>query len=75
MRPTRKRRIEMSDLAKARDEFFATEKGEELCRGNANGQYLRNRLLVAFYAGWDYCKKNHEAGKIIRKGKPCQEKS
>ena len=57
-RPTKKRRIERSALANARDMFFATEKAGELCDGNTHGQYLKNRLIVAFYAGWDYCKKN-----------------
>lgn len=39
-------------LAKARDEFFESEKGRSICDGTAQGQYLRNRLELAFIAGW-----------------------
>jgi hypothetical protein len=40
-----------SPLAKARDEFFASEEGARLCAGSATGLYLKNRLEVAFLAG------------------------
>lgn len=39
-------------LAKARDEFFASLSGS-LLTGAPLGKYLRNRLEVAFIAGWD----------------------
>ena len=42
-----------SPLAKARDFFFWTREGEELCAGKAEGQYLKNRLERAFIAGWN----------------------
>lgn len=50
-------RPKKSSLAKARDMFFWTKRGEKLCEGTATGQYLKNRLEDAFVAGWDACKK------------------
>lgn len=40
-----------SALAKARDEWFGSEEGKKVCEGTAEGQYLRNRLELAFLAG------------------------
>lgn len=40
-----------SALAKARDEWFVSEDGKECCNGQTSGQYLRNRLERAFFAG------------------------
>jgi hypothetical protein len=40
-----------SELAKARDEWFESDEGQRCCEGGANGQYLRNRLEIAFLAG------------------------
>ena len=38
-------------ITKAREKFFAGI--PELLEGSACGQYLRNRLMLAFSAGWD----------------------
>ncbi len=38
-------------IAKARDEFF--HKNPHLLKGGAGGQFLKNRLEIAFIAGWD----------------------
>lgn len=42
-----------SPLARARDKWLASEKGKKCCEGNTQGQYLRNRLELAFIAGWN----------------------
>jgi hypothetical protein len=47
-----------SALAKARDVFLESEHGWDLCDNRnlpptPHSQYLRNRLEVAFIAGWD----------------------
>lgn len=42
-----------SPLAVARDEWLASEEGRTCCDGTAHGQYLENRLVMAFIAGWD----------------------
>lgn len=38
-------------LAIARDVWFSSEEGRRLTEGTASGQYLRNRLEMALYAG------------------------
>jgi len=38
-------------LAKTRDIWFESEEGKKSCEGTAEGQYLRNRLELAFLAG------------------------
>jgi len=47
---------EMKDLrnalAKARDEWLESDRGLQCASGGATGQYLRNRLEMAFIAGW-----------------------
>lgn len=43
---------EAARLAAARDAFFASNSGTFLS-GAPEGRYLRNRLEVAFIAGWD----------------------
>jgi len=45
-----------SELAKARDKWLEGE-GKTCCEGQAEGQYLKNRLELAFIAGWDACNK------------------
>lgn len=40
-----------STLAKTRDVWFESDEGEKACEGTAEGQYLRNRLELAFLAG------------------------
>lgn len=37
--------------------FYRTQRGLKLCEGEASGQYLRNRLELAFKAGWEACEK------------------
>ncbi len=39
------------DLAKARDEWLASDEGKRCCDGCTDGQYLENRLKLAFIAG------------------------
>ena len=40
-----------SPLAKGRDGFMLSQRGEELCAGATSGQYLRNRIEAAWLAG------------------------
>lgn len=40
-----------SELAKARDKWFAGDDGRECCKGQTSGIYLQNRLERAFLAG------------------------
>jgi len=40
-----------SDLAKARDEWLASDEGQRCCTGSADGLFLRNRVECAFLAG------------------------
>lgn len=49
-----------SSLAKARDEWLASSEGYKCSHGTATGQYLSNRLIRAFIAGWDACKKQEK---------------
>ena len=42
-----------SPLAKARDRWLLSKEGTRAQHGYANGQYLANRLVEAFIAGWD----------------------
>ncbi|HAL45523.1 MAG TPA: hypothetical protein DCP47_06375 [Phycisphaerales bacterium] len=49
---TIKPRIKICKLAKARNKFF--EENPKLLEGSASGQYLKNRLEVAFISGWNY---------------------
>lgn len=41
--------------AKARDDFF--ERNASLLKSTTSGVYLRNRLVLAFIAGWDAAKR------------------
>jgi len=43
-----------SELAKARDKWFESEDGKKCSEGQASGQYLRNRLEMAFLAGYNF---------------------
>ena len=49
-------RIKIHPEAKDIDKFFGSKRGEQLCKGTAEGVYLRNRLELAFKAGWESCK-------------------
>ena len=40
-----------SPLAKARDEWLNSEEGKRCCEGTTEGQWLQNRLVLAFLAG------------------------
>lgn len=40
-----------SPMAKARDAWFDSDEGKQCCAGIASGQYLKNRLEIAFFAG------------------------
>ena len=51
-----------SSLAKARDAWLKSKEGKTCCQGQASGQYLRNRLVEAFIAGWDTCKLKQKGG-------------
>jgi len=48
-----------SPLAKARDKWLASFEGEKCCEDMPRpyGQYLINRLKLAFIAGWYACEK------------------
>lgn len=39
------------EMAKQRDLWFSSEEGGRCVKGDAEGQYLRNRLELAFLAG------------------------
>ena len=43
-----------SSLAKARDEWLNSEEGKKCREGTTSGQYLQNRLVLAFLAGANY---------------------
>lgn len=49
------------EIAKARDEWIASEDGRGCTKGNAYGKYLEARLERAFLAGWEAARK--EMGK------------
>lgn len=42
-----------NDLAKARDAWLESSEGRICCSGYPGGEYLRNRLVAAFIAGWN----------------------
>lgn len=42
-----------SDSAKARDTWLESDEGKKCCENIAGGQYLKNRLELAFLAGRD----------------------
>jgi len=44
-----------SDLARARDEWLASDEGVKCCRGGTQGRFLKNRIECAFVAGWNFC--------------------
>lgn len=50
-----------SKLAKARDKWLQSDDGKECSIGEANGQYLHNRIERAFIAGWDASEKSLQA--------------
>jgi hypothetical protein len=41
-----------SPIAKARDAWLESPEGKRCSEGRAEGQYLENRLVTAFIAGW-----------------------
>jgi len=49
-----------SKLAKARDEWLLSDEGKRCCFGTATGQYLQNRLELAFLAGANFSIKRIE---------------
>ena len=51
-----------SKLAKARDKWLQSDDGKECSIGEANGQYLHNRIERAFIAGWDACEQALKKG-------------
>jgi hypothetical protein len=51
--PCRVRQDNRAPIARARDNFLASEEGVRLQSGATSGQYLRNRLEAAFVAGWN----------------------
>lgn len=46
-----------SPLVKARDEWLASREGVKCCAGTAKGEYLKNRLVLAFLAGTKWAEK------------------
>lgn len=54
-----------SPLAVSRDEWMQSIKGTRCAEGTAGGQYLRNRLEMAFIAGWNAAV-NAKSLKIVR---------
>jgi hypothetical protein len=42
-----------SPVARMRDAWFETTEGKEACEGDASGQYLRNRLEMAYLSGYN----------------------
>jgi hypothetical protein len=49
-----------NDKAKARDAFLESEEGLRLCEGTAIGEYLRNRIELAWCEGWEAAKADTE---------------
>lgn len=47
-----KREIDGRVLAKHIDEWLASEEGQKCADGTVSGQYLRNRLWSAYWAGY-----------------------
>lgn len=43
-----------SPLAKAKDKWILSDDGIKCCHGTATGQYLHNRVVMAFIAGADF---------------------
>ena len=43
----------ITEFSLARDVFFSGEVGGRCLAGPADGEFLRNRLEMAFAAGWD----------------------
>jgi len=46
-----------SPLAKAIDKYLSSDKARKSLEGVTQGKYLRNRIELAFIAGWDACVK------------------
>ena len=46
-----------SKLAKARDKWLLSDEGKRCCSDTAQGQYLQNRLELAFIAGANFSTK------------------
>jgi len=44
-----------SNLARARDEWLASDEGVRCCRGSTQGRFLKNRIELAFVSGWNFC--------------------
>ncbi len=41
-----------NNIAKARDKFLQSKDGKKCLQGETGGQYLENRIVSAFLAGW-----------------------
>jgi len=49
-----------SPLAKDRDDWLESQEGAQCCRGITQGEFLRNRLVLAFLAGVKWGQKHPE---------------
>lgn len=57
-----------SELAKARDKWLNGEEGKRCCEGTPTGQYLQNRLELAFLAGAKFTEERIEnENKLLKK--------
>lgn len=45
-------KIRKTAFARALEDWFQSEEGRRCVQGSAHGQYLENRLMRAFAAGW-----------------------
>jgi hypothetical protein len=45
-------------IARARDAWLNSREGQRCQDGEPRAEYLRNRLELAFLAGWDACKRD-----------------
>ncbi len=43
-----------SPVVKARDAFLESKGGQDCCKGTASGEYLKNRIVIAFLAGMNW---------------------
>ena len=50
-----------SNLARVWDEWLESGEGKKCCEGGTSGNYLHNRIELAFVSGWNYC------GELIEK--------
>jgi hypothetical protein len=55
-------------LEKAREAFFASDLGKACLEGTVSDSYLKNRLIVAFIAGWVARKKSYHGPRFKKRG-------